>query len=218
MAARASRSTVSSIEGDIPRSLKANGATAAIEEAQHDAFAMDRRHGRDAQVELPCLEAHANASVLRASTLGDVELREKLDSRDDRLMKVRRWFWRGRQDAVEAKARRQTTARCLEMNVARGGIVRVANEKIHIADDRRLIREIADVGGEIIGRRFSARELDRAFAAVREALDESIDLVGRPAFSRYPGTIGEPDIVEGAEQGVGRRSDDDRSVLLTPMG
>ena len=102
-----------------------------VEQTQHDALAVHRRHGRHAQVELARLEPHANASVLRPPPLGDVELREQLDARHDRVMQMARRLGRGNEHAVDAKARREAGARGLEMDVARGDVVRVAHEQVH---------------------------------------------------------------------------------------
>ena len=70
--------------------VERDGASAVIEQAEHDALAVHRRHGRHAQIELARLESHANAPVLRAATLRDVELREQLDARHDRVMQMAR--------------------------------------------------------------------------------------------------------------------------------
>ena len=67
-------------------------------------------------------------------TIGVVELGSAARARDEH--------------AVDAKARRESGAGGLEMDVARAGVVRVAHEEVHVANDRRLVREIAHVGGE----------------------------------------------------------------------
>ena len=57
---------------------------ALVEDPQHDALAVHRRHGRDAQVDLLALHAQLDAAVLRQPALGDVEVRHDLDARDHR--------------------------------------------------------------------------------------------------------------------------------------
>ena len=61
------------------------------------------------------------------------------------------------------------------MNVARAGVVRVAHEKVHVANYGNLIGEVAHVGREIIEIAIDARELDRALGAISQALDETLD-------------------------------------------
>ena len=69
----------------------------AVEDAQHDALAVQRRQGRDAQVDLLAHHPQLDAAVLRQAALGDVELGHDLDARDDRgLQPARR-----RLDVVE---------------------------------------------------------------------------------------------------------------------
>jgi hypothetical protein len=56
------------------------------------------------------------------------------------------------------------------MNVARAGIVGVAHEQVHVANDRRLVREIANVRREIVivaTELVLGHELDRALAGGR---------------------------------------------------
>jgi len=69
-----------------------DGATAAIEEARDDRLTEHRRHGGDAEIELARLEADADAAVLWAAALGDVELREELHPRDDGVVELCWWF------------------------------------------------------------------------------------------------------------------------------
>jgi len=139
-------------------------------------------------------------------------------------MELGRWLGCRGKHAVETKARRESVALCLEMDVARARIVGVAHQEIDIANDRRLVRQIADIGREIVirSRRVLAievvltEELDGALGASREALDEAIDFIS-PHFlgdDRCP--IHERDVVERVARDVRRDGDDDRSVF-TPF-
>ena len=83
---------------------KPNAASAAVEEAEDDRLAEHRRHSGDADIELARLEADADAVVLRAAALGDVELREELDARDDGVVELGRRFQSREEDAVDADA------------------------------------------------------------------------------------------------------------------
>ena len=61
-----------------------------------------------------------------------------------------RWLEGRNEHSVEPKARGEaSSADGLEMDIARAGIVGVANEQVHISDDGSLIREVANVGAEI---------------------------------------------------------------------
>ena len=56
----------------------------AIENAQHDALALHRRHGGDAQIDVLAAHGGLDAPVLRQPPLGDVEMRHDLDARGHR--------------------------------------------------------------------------------------------------------------------------------------
>ena len=55
----------------------------AVEDTEHDALAVERREGRDAEIDLFPHEPELDAPVLRQPALGDVELRHDLDAGDD---------------------------------------------------------------------------------------------------------------------------------------
>ncbi len=121
-----------------------------IEQAEHYALAVDRGHRRDAEVELPLGEAEPDPSILRPAPLGDVELGDRLESGDDREVHLARRLRRGREDAVHAEPHVESRARGLEVDVARAGVDRLAEEQVDVADDRRLVREVADVCGAFV--------------------------------------------------------------------
>ena len=156
--------------------VQRHGSTAVVQQTKDDTLAVHRRDCGHSQVELARLEANSNAAVLRSPALGDVQLGEQLDTRHDRVMKVTRRFRRWYEYTVDAKPGGEPGARGLEMDVAGAGIVRVAYEQVHVADDRRLIREIAHIGREVVGIGVDARELDASLRAGRQPLHESLEL------------------------------------------
>jgi hypothetical protein len=108
------------------------------------------------------------------------------------------------------------------MDVAGAGVVGIAHEQIHVADDRRLVREVPNVSREIFVHAEStlqSLELDRALSRRRQALDVTIDLVLARRLDENGATIGEREIVDGVgEKGVRCGSDDEASVVLNANG
>ena len=193
-----------------------------VEQAEHDALAVHRRDGRNAEVELARLEANTNPSVLWPPPLGDVQFRQELDARDDGMMEMARGLGRGSQHAIDAVARGQPGARCLEVDVARGRVVRVAHEEVHIPDYRRLVRQVAHVGGQRVAGGVAARvdpcQLHAPVGARGEALDQRLQLRPRDGRDRNRAAIGESDVVRAVEDRPLRCGDDQRSVVGQRLG
>jgi len=122
-----------------------DGSAAAIEKTKHDALTEHRGDGGDAEIELARLEANADAAVLRAAALGDVELREELDARDDGMVELRRWLEGSDEDAVDADAGGEACSCCFQVDVGGASVVGVADEEVDVADYRGLGGEVADV-------------------------------------------------------------------------
>ena len=104
------------------------------------------------------------------------------------------------------------------MDVTCPSIVGVAHEEIDVPHDGRLIRQIADIGGEIIvlgEAAFDTLELDDAIGGRRKPFDETLYLLARMLLSDRGPPIGNGDVVERVfEQRVGRGGNDDTAVLL----
>ena len=97
----------------------------AREQAERNAFAINRRHGRNADVNFLALDADVDAAVLRQAFFGDVHAAHHLDARDERRLKpfeLRR-HRRLMQNAVNAVANAQFVLRRFEMNVRRAVLV-----------------------------------------------------------------------------------------------
>jgi hypothetical protein len=103
---------------------------------------------------------------------------------------------------------------CFQLDVVRRGIVHIAYEKVDVADDRRLVREIADVGGHVVVADVGACELDRAFRAVDEAFDEAHELLGGDFFYRSGLAVGEGDVVSALEECAGAGGEDQRRAVI----
>jgi hypothetical protein len=103
---------------------------AAIQKSEHDTLAVHRRNCGYPKVELSRLEPYADASVLRPSALGDVEIGEQLRARDYGVVQRRGRFRGGNESAVQPEPDPEPLTRGLEMDVARSGIERVTYEEI----------------------------------------------------------------------------------------
>ena len=131
-----------SIAGAMPSSVEGHGAAAAIEQPQHDdsrrTSSAPSRRGDPARAPRDAPGCARPA----AAALGDVQLGEQLDARDDGVMESdsaapgpdRARRPRG------SRTRRPSRVASRWMSLARG-VVRVADEEIHVANDGRLVRE-----------------------------------------------------------------------------
>ncbi len=66
--------------------LQAEHRIAAVENTQHDGFAVNHRNDADAQIDFAARHFQPDAPVLRQALLGDVEMAENLDARNDRRL------------------------------------------------------------------------------------------------------------------------------------
>ena len=69
--------------GSMPTLARLNTMRRLVEETHDDAFAVDHRDDRDADVDLAAVDAHLDAAVLRQALLGDVEPGHDLEAADD---------------------------------------------------------------------------------------------------------------------------------------
>ncbi len=78
----------------------------ARQQAQRNAFTIDRRHGGNADVNLLALDADVDASVLRQAFFRNVHAAHHLDARDERGLIALELRWQRNlvQDAVNAVA------------------------------------------------------------------------------------------------------------------
>src|SRR5215468_3470983 len=109
-----------------------------VEDADHRVFAVDRGHDRNAEVDAPALNAHAETPVLRDAALGDVEFGHDLDARDDRLMMADVYgVARLVERAVDAVAHDHVGVSRLEVDVGGAFFERGEDDGVYELDDRR---------------------------------------------------------------------------------
>src|SRR5713226_1326491 len=120
---------------------------AAGQQTERHALAVNRRHRRNANVDLLPLDAHVDAAVLRQTLLRDVHSRHHLDAGDDRgLVTLQLRRHRGLvQNAVNAVADAQFVLRRLEMDVGRAVLKRLPDNLIDEFDDARFLVAFRDL-------------------------------------------------------------------------
>ncbi len=136
---------------------------ALVEQTHDHALAVERRDGRDADVDLASFEPQGDVAVLRDVALGDVHVRHDLHATDQgRLEMLRRLRLRD-QHAVDPVLDPQLALERLDVDVRRAGLDRLEQQQVHQIDERRLLRHPVDVfrldGVEIVfdvGRREAA--------------------------------------------------------------
>ncbi len=114
-------------------------ARPGIEHPQDRRLTGYERDDRDADVDPPPLERDAHAAVLRQAALGDVELAEDLDARDDlRGLALRDRRRRGH-DPVDPVAHAQLAVVRVEVHVGRARLDRVGDDRAHELDGRGVV-------------------------------------------------------------------------------
>ena len=124
---------------------KLQRARLLVEKSQHDALAMQRWHGGDADVHLTILEGEPDAAILRRAPFGDVEIRHHLETTDHRRRHAARRRRRFLKHTVHAIAHAERIGICLEMHVRCARLERFGKQHADEANDRRFIRERAQV-------------------------------------------------------------------------
>src|SRR5579885_1942043 len=125
--------------------LEVHDDARAIEDAHHDALAVERRQRRDPQIDLPPHHAQLDPPVLRQPPLGDVELRHDLHARDDGRLEPTGRGVDVVQHAVDAVADLELVLERLDVDVRGALLERAVDELVDEPDHRRLAREIAQV-------------------------------------------------------------------------
>src|SRR5437763_6965050 len=91
----------------------------AAQEADRNALAVDRRHGRDPEVEVPFIDPDPRPAVLRQSPFGDIEVRQYFDARNDRFAEIGGKRSSLEQNAVDTPPERHPAAARLDMEIGR---------------------------------------------------------------------------------------------------
>src|SRR6185503_1376404 len=112
-----------------------------IKDTNHRVFAMDGRHDRDTKVDVATFVTNPEATVLRHSTLGYVQLRHNLDTRDQRLVVSEiDWIDFRIKRSVNSILHLHFSVACFDMYVRRARLHRVINDRVDEFDDRRHLR------------------------------------------------------------------------------
>ena len=182
-----------------------DAAVLLVEQAEHDALAAQRRHGRDAHVDLAILQPQPDAAVLRQPPLGDVQLGHDLEAADDRGGEMRRRRRRGLQHAVHAIAHAQSVRVPLEVHVRRARLEPFDQQQVHEPHDRRLVGEMQQVVERnlvrVLAARFAvAQPGDQSFRRDRvrrvHAADRAAQVVLAEPLERHRRAEGEAQVVE----------------------
>ena len=113
----------------------------ARQQTQGNAFAVNRRHRRNADVNLLALDADVDAAVLRQAFFGNVHAAHHLDARNERgliAFQLRR-HRRLMQNAVNAVANAQFVLRRFKVNVCRAVFERLPDDLVDEFDDTGLL-------------------------------------------------------------------------------
>src|SRR5438477_5724265 len=101
--------------------LKAELLTTAGEQTQANRFAVHRRDGRNANVDLLIVRVQIHAAILRQTSFGDVHMRHHFQSRNNRGVKHAQ-LWRHRhfvQNSVDAVTNADVVLERLDVNIGR---------------------------------------------------------------------------------------------------
>src|SRR3989442_1286436 len=113
-------------------------SAARVEDAEHDRLAVDHRDHRYAQVDLAPANLEPDAPVLREALLGDVEVAEDLDARDDggvELADLARDVGLV-EHAVDAVAHAELVVKRIDVNVAGAQLQGFGEDLVDELDDR----------------------------------------------------------------------------------
>src|SRR6185437_6198931 len=147
-----------------------------------DAFAVQRRHRGDAQIEVATAKGEADTAILRQAPLGAVHERHDLDARDDGGPQANGWFGRRLQNTVDAIAHEQPAVERLDVNVRGAALDGANDQQVDQTDHRRFARQVTQAvdvldGAGIVAVRDLPNELaELAVAAVVEPLMCGLDI------------------------------------------
>ena len=148
-----------------------------VEQAQHHAFAVAGRDGRDAHIDRAARDAQTDAPVLRQPLLGDVELGHHLDARDDRRRHRAPRLQRLAQHAVDAQPHHEPVLERLDVDVRGVLLDRLGQQRVDELDDRRIVLALEQVGllGQVLR---EMREVDLLLDAARRAAGIDAGFIG----------------------------------------
>ena len=114
-----------------------------VQQPHHDFFAVQRGHGRNAEIEVFLLSVlHVldhDAAVLRQTLFADVQLGHDLDAAGNRVFQLQRRRHDHLQNAVNAEPDAKFLLVRLQVNVARTALHGVGHDQVHELDDRSFL-------------------------------------------------------------------------------
>ena len=129
-----------------PEGVEAEHGLALVEDSHHDALAMHRRQGDDADVDRVALDLQPHPAVLGNALLGDVEVAHDLHAGDHAGDHPARDGGDLAEHAVDAKAHAHVAAVGLEVQVRGAGLHGLGDDRVHELDDRGVLGGLTDVG------------------------------------------------------------------------
>ena len=155
-----------------------------VKDAHHDALAKNHRDHAHTNIHLPAADRELDAAVLWQSPLGDVHVREYLNTADDRRLEPIDLRRHGGllQHAVDTVSNRERPLVRLNMNVASALVNRLKDNLVDQLDDAGLLRHLQQVlavilragEGEILT---AGHFLNRVATDAVVLLDDLINLV-----------------------------------------
>ena len=104
-----------------------------------------RGQGRNAQVDRAAAEVELDAPVLRQATLGNVEVREDFEAREDGQGEVLGRWWHLIESTVDAVADFELVLKGFEVNVGGLSADGLGEHEVDVTDDGRLPRHLFNV-------------------------------------------------------------------------
>src|SRR6266513_5964928 len=120
-------------------------ARRAVEQAHHNAFAVERGQGRDTQIDFAPQNLKLDAAILRQTPFSNVQLGHQFQARNDGGLQLARWGLLIEQNTVNAVAHAKLFLERLDVDVARPLLDGQADHGVHQPNDRRLARHVAQL-------------------------------------------------------------------------
>ena len=169
-----------------PSSSSVGAPARLVEQAHHDRLALDGRQRRNADVEHPPGRdgVQRDAAVLRPAALGDVELREHLQTGRDAVREPLRDALDLLEHAVDAEADEQAVLLRLDVNVARAILGGLEDDRVDEPHERRVGDAVVDVEVVLDLDDLQLTEVDpragsERFARASKALDLRVQVITR---------------------------------------